>query len=218
VASLVKQAEAGCNIVAVTDDAYFGLFYEDTLKESLFGRLANSHPRLLAVKLDGATKEEFAWGFRTGFLTYACGGEGDRAVVLNALEKKTLGIIRATISNCPHPSQTFVIEALRSPQFIGQKLEKFECLKRRALRTKQVLQQGDFGEAWDFYPFNSGYFMCLRLKKVNAEQLRLHLLEKYGVGTISINQTDLRIAFSCIAEEDIPELFALIHRAVLDLS
>lgn len=218
VAALVKQAEAGCNIVAVTDDAYFGLFYEDTLKESLFGRLANSHPRLLAVKLDGATKEEFAWGFRTGFLTYACGGEGDRAVVLNALEKKTLGIIRATISNCPHPSQTFVIEALRSPQFIGQKLEKFECLKRRALRTKQVLQQGDFGEAWDFYPFNSGYFMCLRLKKVNAEQLRLHLLEKYGVGTISINQTDLRIAFSCIAEEDIPELFALIHRAVLDLS
>jgi aspartate/methionine/tyrosine aminotransferase len=218
VAALVKQAEAGCNIVAVTDDAYFGLFYEDTLKESLFGRLANSHPRLLAVKLDGATKEEFAWGFRTGFLTYACGGEGDRAVVLNALEKKTLGIIRATISNCPHPSQTFVIEALRSPQFIGQKQEKFECLKRRALRTKQVLQQGDFGEAWDFYPFNSGYFMCLRLKKVNAEQLRLHLLEKYGVGTISINQTDLRIAFSCIAEEDIPELFALIHRAVLDLS
>jgi aspartate/methionine/tyrosine aminotransferase len=218
VAALLKQAEAGCNIIAVTDDAYFGLFYEDTLKESLFGRLANRHPRLLAVKLDGATKEEFAWGFRTGFITFACGGEGDQDAVLNALEKKTLGIIRATVSNCPHPSQTFVIEALRSPKFVEQKQEKFECLKRRALRTKQVLEQGGFEDAWDYYPFNSGYFMCLRLKKVNAEQLRLHLLDQYGVGTISINPTDLRIAFSCIAEEDIPELFALIHRAVRDLS
>jgi hypothetical protein len=60
--------------------------------------------------------------------------------------------------------------------------------------------------------------MCLKLKKVDAEQLRLHLLEHYGVGTISINKTDLRIAFSCIAEEDIPELFEIIHRAVMDLS
>jgi aspartate/methionine/tyrosine aminotransferase len=218
VAALVKQAEAGCNIVAVTDDAYFGLFYEDTLQESLFGRLANSHPGLLAVKLDGATKEEFAWGFRTGFITFACGGEGDQDAVLNALEKKTLGIIRATISNCPHPSQAFVIEALRSPKFVEQKQEKFEILKRRAQRTKQVLEQGGFEDAWDYYPFNSGYFMCLRLKKVNAEQLRLHLLDQYGVGTISINPTDLRIAFSCIAEEDISELFALIHRGVRDLS
>lgn len=218
VAALIKQAEAGCNIIAVTDDAYFGLFYEETLKESLFGRLANVHPRLLAIKLDGATKEEFAWGFRTGFITYACGCEKDHDKVLNVLEKKTLGIIRGTISNCSHPSQTFVIEALRSPHFIEEKQSKFECLKKRALRTKQVLEEGGFEEAWDFYPFNSGYFMCLKLKKVNAEQLRLHLLDHYGVGTISINQTDLRIAFSCIAEEDISDLFGLIHQAVLDLS
>ena len=34
---------------------------------------------------------------------------------MTALEKKAMGIIRARISNCPHPSQTFVIEALRSP-------------------------------------------------------------------------------------------------------
>ncbi|MEZ4599176.1 MAG: aminotransferase class I/II-fold pyridoxal phosphate-dependent enzyme [Syntrophotaleaceae bacterium] len=216
--AILRQAESGCNIVAVTDDAYFGLFYEDTLKESLFGRLANRHPRLLAIKLDGATKEEFAWGFRTGFITYAGGLAEEPAPVLNALEKKTLGIIRGTISNCPHPSQTFVIEALRSPLFIQEKQEKFEILKRRALCTKQVLLEGDFADAWEFYPFNSGYFMCLKLKRVDAEVLRLHLLEKYGVGTISINRTDLRIAFSCIAEEDLPELFNIIHRAVQDLS
>jgi hypothetical protein len=38
------------------------------------------------------------------------------------------------------------------------------------------------------------------------------------VGTISIGKTDLRIAFSCIAEKDIQELFDLIYQAVGDLA
>jgi len=218
VAAIKEVAESGCNIVAITDDAYFGLFYEDCLKESLFGKLANLHPRILAIKLDGATKEEFVWGFRTGFITFADGKSDENAPVLTALEKKTMGIIRAKISNCPHPSQTFVIEALRSPKFLEQKEEKFQVMKGRALKTKAVLNSGKYEKAWDYYPFNSGYFMCLKLKTVDAEKLRVHLLDKYGVGTISINKTDLRIAFSCIAEENIQELFDIIHQGVLDLA
>ncbi len=218
VAAILEVAESGCNIVAVTDDAYFGLFYENCLKESLFGKLANLHPRILAVKLDGATKEEFVWGFRTGFITFADGNTYENAPVITALEKKTMGIIRAKISNCPHPSQTFVIEALRSPQFLAQKEEKFQVMKGRALKTKAVLDSGKYGDAWSYYPFNSGYFMCLKLKKVDAEKLRVHLLDKYGVGTISIGKTDLRIAFSCIAEKDIQELFDIIYKAVHDLA
>ena len=115
VAAISEVAEEGCNVVVVTDDAYFGLFYEDSMKESLFGKLANMHPRVLTVKLDGATKEEYVWGFRTGFITFADGEEHENAPVINALEKKTMGIIRATISNCPHPSQTFVIEGAQVP-------------------------------------------------------------------------------------------------------
>jgi len=218
VAAIKEVAEGGCNIVAVTDDAYFGLFYEDSMKESLYGKLANLHPRILTVKLDGATKEEFVWGFRTGFITFADGNDYENEPVITALEKKTMGVIRARISNCPHPSQTFVIEALRSPDFLQQKAEKFEVMKGRALATKRVLDSGKFDEAWDYYPFNSGYFMCLKLKTVDAEKLRVHLLDKYGVGGISIGKTDLRIAFSCIAEEDIPELFDIIYQAVQDLS
>jgi aspartate/methionine/tyrosine aminotransferase len=217
VAAILEVAEAGCNIVAVTDDAYFGLFYDDCLQESLFGKLANLHPRILAVKLDGATKEEFVWGFRTGFITFADGNGYENAPVMTALEKKTMGIIRAKISNCPHPSQTFVIEGLRSPQFLAQKEEKFQVMKGRARKTKQVLDSGKYDSAWSYYPFNSGYFMCLKLKKVDAEKLRVHLLDKYGVGAISIGKTDLRIAFSCIAEENIQELFDLIYQAVQDL-
>ncbi|MHB1397265.1 MAG: aminotransferase class I/II-fold pyridoxal phosphate-dependent enzyme [Trichloromonadaceae bacterium] len=218
VAAIKEVAEAGCNIVAVTDDAYFGLFYEDCMKESLFGKLANLHPRILAIKLDGATKEEFVWGFRTGFITFADGNSYENTPVMTALEKKAMGIIRAKISNCPHPSQTFVIEALRSPKFLEQKEEKFQVMKGRALRTKAVLDSGKYTQAWDYYPFNSGYFMCLKLKTVDAEKLRLHLLDKYGVGAISINKTDLRIAFSCIAEKDIQELFDIIYQGVKDLA
>jgi len=218
VAAVLEAAEGGCNIVAVTDDAYFGLFYEDSMKESLFGKLANLHPRVLAVKLDGATKEEFVWGFRTGFITFADGHDYENAPVMTVLEKKTMGVIRARISNCPHPSQTFVIEALRSSQFQAQKEQKFQVMKGRALKAKEVLDSGKYDSAWSYYPFNSGYFMCLKLKNVDAEKLRVHLLDKYGVGTISIGKTDLRIAFSCIAEENIRELFDLVFQAVEDLS
>jgi aspartate/methionine/tyrosine aminotransferase len=217
VAAINEVAESGCNIVVVTDDAYFGLFYEDSMTESLYGQLANLHPRVLAIKLDGATKEEYAWGLRVGFITFADGNKGENAQVLNALEKKTMGIIRATISNCPNPSQTFILDGLRSPQFPAQKAEKFKVMKGRALKVKEVLADSKFAQAWTYYPFNSGYFMCLKIKGVSAEELRVHLLDKYGVGAISIGKTDLRVAFSCIAEEDIQELFDLIYQAVMDL-
>lgn len=51
-----------------------------------FGKLANIHPRVLTVKIDGATKEEFVWGFRVGFITFA----HEDAAVLHALEQKHL--------------------------------------------------------------------------------------------------------------------------------
>ncbi len=216
VATIKDVAESGCNIVAITDDAYFGLFYEDSMQESLYGKLANIHPRVLTIKLDGATKEEYVWGLRTGFITFA-DGKGENEPVLTALEKKTMGIIRATISNCPHPSQTAVLAALRNPEFAAQKEEKYQVMKGRALEVKRVLADSKYAEAWDYYPFNSGYFMCLKIKDVAAEKVRVQLLDKYGVGTISIGQTDLRVAFSCIAKENIQELFDLIYQAVMDL-
>lgn len=59
--------------------------------------------------------------------------------------------------------------------------------------------------------------MCLTLNQVDAEELRVHLLNLYGVGTIAINSTDLRIAFSCVEEEDLEELFELIYCGINDL-
>ena len=60
--------------------------------------------------------------------------------------------------------------------------------------------------------------MCIRLKRVNAEKLRVHLLDQYGVGLISIGEDNLRVAFSCIDEEDIQPLFDLILQGVNDLT
>lgn len=213
VAAIKEGAEAGINIVAATDDAYFGLFFEDSLHESLFGQLSDLHPRVLPIKIDGATKEEYVWGFRVGFITYAAASDA----LLSALEQKTMGIIRATISSGPHPSQTFVLHALNSPEYHAQKLEKYNIMKARANRVKDLLDNGKYDDVWSYYPFNSGYFMCLKLKTVDAETLRVHLLEQYGVGTIALGKTDLRVAFSCIEENGIDKLFDLIYRGVKDV-
>ena len=68
--TLKASAEKGNDIVVLLDDAYFGLIYEQGIySESLFGLLANAHENLLAVKLDGPTKEDYVWGFRVGFMT-----------------------------------------------------------------------------------------------------------------------------------------------------
>ena len=84
----------------------------------------------------------------------------------------------------------------------------------RAKRVKEVVAQKKYQAAWDVYPFNSGYFMCIRLKTVNAETLRRHLLDKYGVGLISIGEYNLRVAFSCLEEEHIQELFDTVLKGV----
>ncbi len=214
IAALIQAADAGINVVAVLDDAYFGLFFEDSLQESLFGKLANIHPRILPIKVDGATKEEYVWGFRVGFITYAAPSEA----MLNALEQKTLGSIRATISSASHPSQTFILQALQSPAFNQQKAEKFEIMKGRANKVKAILDSADYSDVWEYYPFNSGYFMCLKLKHGNAEGVRTHLLDQYGVGTIALGETDLRVAFSCIEEAYLEDLFTIIHKAVIEVN
>jgi len=214
VEALREVAEQGMNLAVVSDDAYFGLFYENSIKESMFGRIANIHPRILAIKVDGATKEEYMWGFRVGFITYG----SDSPAVLDALQQKTMGILRGTISSASHPSQTFVLNALKSPDFETQKQEKFEILKSRACTVKDVLDHGDYKDAWDYYPFNSGYFMCLKLKGVDAETLRLHLLEQYGVGVIALGESDIRVAFSCVEEQGLKDLFDLIYQGCQDLT
>lgn len=218
--SLVARAERGTKLVVVLDDAYFGLFYHlgaPSMTESLFGLLAGRHPNLFAIKLDGATKELFVWGLRCGFVTYGPGRADTAQAVCDVLDAKTRGAIRGAISNSPQLSQTLIEKALASPSIAEERAEKCRTLHERAARVHEVVTQPRFASSWDVYPFNSGYFMCIRVKGVDSETLRVHLLDRYGVGLISTSPTDLRVAFSCLEVHEVEPLFELVHQAIEEL-
>ncbi|NRA39542.1 MAG: aminotransferase class I/II-fold pyridoxal phosphate-dependent enzyme [Planctomycetes bacterium] len=213
ITAIKDAAEAGTQLVVICDDAYYGMFYdEDCATESMFGALAQIHNNVLAIKVDGATKEEFVWGLRVGFLTY--GTKNGTEAMYKALEQKTGGAIRGSISNVNHPGQTIVLKALESDEFRTQQAEKVAILQERALTTQKECSKEEYADCWDVYPFNAGYFMCLRIKGIDAETLRVHLLEEHGLGTISIGKTDLRVAFSCLENAQIEDVFKRIAQGV----
>ncbi|MDA3940590.1 MAG: aminotransferase class I/II-fold pyridoxal phosphate-dependent enzyme [Spirochaetia bacterium] len=208
---LLKLATGGKKILAIMDDAYFGLFYEkESLKESLFGRMADLHENILAVKVDGVTKENFAWGFRIGFLTYASKNLSTEA--LGAITTKTSGAIRASISNSNKMAQSLVLKSFASDTYQKEKDAGFDILKERYLMVRNLVESFDLDSPLKALPFNSGYFMTF-LYKGDSEKLRVHLLEEYGIGTISIQGKYLRIAYSSVELENLEELYTLIDKA-----
>jgi hypothetical protein len=95
--------------------------------------------------------------------------------------------------------------------------EKFDIMKRRYEKVKQVLSDPKFEMYFKAYPYNSGYFMCIQLADgLLGEEIRQKLLNEFDTGVICFGDI-LRIAFSAVAEKDIPELFENIYRACGDL-
>jgi len=218
--ALVAQAATGTKVVVLTDDAYFGLFYQlgaGSMTESLFGLLTGRHPNLLAVKLDGATKELFAWGLRCGFMTFGPGDPASAEVVCEVLDAKARGAIRGALSNSPMLSQTLVEKALDASSIAAERKEKAEMLRARAAKVHEVVNRPKFRATFDPYPFNSGYFMCVKVKGVDAEKLRVHLLDRHQVGLIATSPTDIRVAFSCLELDQIEPLFETLHTAITEL-
>ncbi|MBN2368595.1 aminotransferase class I/II-fold pyridoxal phosphate-dependent enzyme [Candidatus Woesearchaeota archaeon] len=200
-----ERAEAGCRILVICDDAYFGLVYEEGIyKESIFSNMAGLHENVLAVKADGATKEDFVWGLRVGFLTYSC--KSITKNVCEALELKTTGVVRSTISNASHLSQSLVLAGMESKSSENEKRAKYEILKSRYEKVKSCLDDPRYSDLFEPLPFNSGYFMCIRLKKNDPESVRKALLERYDTGVIAISGV-IRIAYSSLGEKEIPLIF-----------
>ncbi|HAK44509.1 MAG TPA: hypothetical protein DCO79_01120 [Spirochaeta sp.] len=210
--ALVSVADEGYKLLVVTDDAYFGLFYEeDTYKHSLFNELCSAHENILAAKTDGATKEHFVWGFRTGFITF--GSKGMSAEEYKVLETKVAASIRCSISNCSKPAQSLLLKAMQDPNYSSEKAAYEVELKERYLKIKGILAEHENDPVLDPLTFNSGYFMSYKLKKGSAEVLRKKLLEEDGIGTISIQDKYLRVAFSAVDIENIDDLYAKIYKA-----
>ena len=215
--TLRRSADKGNKIVALLDDAYFGLVYEDGVtRESLFTKLLDAHRDILAVKLDGPTKEDYVWGFRVGFITFGFKGATEKQ--LKALESKAAGAIRGNISNAPSISQKILLEAYKSPEYVLEKERKYAVLKKRYdVIRKTLAEHPEYREAFDPMPFNSGYFMCVKPKGVDAEAVRKELLEHYDTGTIMLKGL-LRLAFSAVPTDKLPQLFENVYRAILALT
>ena len=215
---LMEAANAGNSIVLLLDDAYFGLVFEENIiKESLFALLANAHERILAIKFDGPTKEDYVWGFRVGFVTFGCGLCDPQ--MYNALEAKLSGAIRGNISNASNISQTLLINAYTDETYEAQKIEKYRILKKRYEKIREVLSAhaADYNTVFTALPFNSGYFMCVRIKNKDAESVRQLLLKKYGTGVIALGDL-IRIAFSSTPYSKIELLMSNIFWAAKESS
>lgn len=214
---LTEAAKAGNKLAVILDDSYFGLNYEDDIfAESFFSRLAHSHENLLAIKMDGITKEEYAWGFRIGFVTYGIKNGGSE--FYKALEDKTAGAVRGNISNAPNISQSLLLNAMQSETHAREKEINKEKLKERYVKVRETLNaHKEYEKYFEALPFNSGYFMCIRLKNVNTDKVWELLLKKYSTGVICYSEKDLlRIAFSSTPLHKIEDLFNNIYSACKD--
>jgi hypothetical protein len=67
-------------------------------------------------------------------------------------------------------------------------------------------------------PFNSGYFMSFACKGVNAEELRKKLLHEHSIGTIAIDDSHLRIAFSSLDKRNIDEVYGAVYTVAEELA
>lgn len=215
VAALGAAADRGEKLVVLIDDAYFGLVFEPGVyTQSIFTELSDRSPNLLAVKIDGATKEDYVWGFRVGFLTY--GIKGGTPALYEALESKTGGAIRGNISSTSNPAQTLLVKSWTSGGYDAEKQGKFDLLKRRYDEVKRILAaHPEYRERFTALPFNSGYFMCIR-PKADPEKLRQKLLSDYSTGVINFGDI-LRVAFSATPTAKLAKLFDNIYKAAGEL-
>lgn len=216
VAAVKAAAKAGKKIVIVCDDAYFGLVYEKGIHgESLFAEFATLDKNVLAVKLDGTTKEDYVWGLRVGFISFAFKGATDEQ--LKALEAKAAGNVRSCISNSSSIGQHLAIAAFADKGYAKQKKEKYAVLKARYLEIRKILKaHPEYAKNFEAMPFNSGYFMCVKPISVDAEKVRKQLIAKYSTGTIVLSGL-IRLAFSTIPKAKLAKLFANVNAAISDL-
>ncbi|MBQ6136669.1 MAG: aminotransferase class I/II-fold pyridoxal phosphate-dependent enzyme [Kiritimatiellae bacterium] len=216
VAAVKSAARAGKRIVVILDDAYFGLVYEKGVHgESLFSEFSSLHANVLAVKLDGTTKEDYVWGLRVGFITFAFKGATEEQ--LKALEAKAAGNVRSCVSNVTSIGQHLAIQAFADPGYRAQKREKFAVLKKRYHQIRVILKtHPEYATRFEAMPFNSGYFMCVKPIGVEAEAVRRHLIAKYSTGTIVLSGL-IRLAFSTIPTVKLAKIFQNVSDAVDDL-
>src|SRR5699024_2300273 len=151
--------------------------------QSLFTALTNLHlNNLLPIRLDGATKEFFAWGLRVGFIRFGVENETTKQV----LEAKVKGLIRSNISSGSLPSQSADKYVLENHETFDKEIKhNIDTLQYSDDVTESFGYDEKYTPYWQAYDFNSCYFMAHQIKGGNPEELRQNLINKYSIGVIA---------------------------------
>ena len=205
VINIFAKENTNKQIIIVSDDAYFGLFFEENHKTPTLSatyKLAENE-NCLIVKLDGITKEFYSWGLRVGFITYYTKNNELRKILL----EKTQGYLRSTTSSPSNLSQQIAVRLLENKQSLEEKAINDKIIEERYDELKQAISKENLNSLVTVLPFNSGYFFTIKLpSNINAHEFRLKFLNEYKYGVYSMDDDHIRIAFSCLDKELIPEL------------
>ena len=221
-AACSRQAERGTKVVAVLDDAYFGLFYHlgGAVDDRVAVRAAGEPPPESARdparrRHQGAVR--LGPALRLPDLRARPRGHAP-SEVCEVLDAKVRGAIRSGISNVPQLSQSLVAKALASSSIADERKQKHEMLRARAERVHEVANAPRFRESWEVYPFNSGYFMCVQARgggrraraAAPARPLRHRRDRGRGARTCASRSP-------VSSSTEIEPLFETLHRAIQEL-
>ena len=114
-------------------------------------------------------------------------------------------------------SAALALAAFADPGYAQQKRDKYAVLMKRYHEIRAILKaHPEYADFFEVMPFNSGYFMCVKPKGVDAESVRRRLIEKYSTGTIVLSGL-IRLAFSTIPTAKLATLFKNVADAIADL-
>lgn len=204
--------ESGKWVIAVCDDAYEGFTYtNDCMHYSLFGEIAG-RLGVLAVKLDGVSKEFLWYGARIGCITYGVpeNHAAKKDLITGELEEKTAAALRSSVSNCNHAAQEIIARGITDKlgALLAERMRVIEVLKKRWETYNEHMRKADRNVLVPLAS-NSGFFALVDLVKAAADDVADLLMTKYKVGIVPITsggKNSLRIAFCSVTAADIPRL------------
>jgi aspartate/methionine/tyrosine aminotransferase len=218
-------------IIILIDDAYEPYIYsEGVINRSIFYDFQQLTEDVIPVKLDGITKELLMYGGRIGFVTLGLKPSWIKNIeelkLLNLeLDNKLSGMIRSTISNCNHFYQAITLKLFKEKgmdKILNSRKYIIDLIKKRFekinLKLKEI-QNPDI----TIDPNAGGFFLFINLNpnKIKATEFADHLLKKYKVGIIPIenkeeNVNGIRIAYCSIDINQISEIVNRIKLALKD--
>lgn len=199
--------ETGGHVVVLCDDAYEGYVYSDRPRTSLFYRLVGRHPRLLAIKCDGITKELLFWGGRLGAATTAFEKEAtpeERVQAEAEWENKLSAVVRGMISSASTPVQTLIGRLLADPAaLIEARAPLLASLVERHRAMERALDAPEARAAFRPDPFHGGLFALLNLVAGDATQAARNLLSGPKIGVVPFGRSGqdlnaLRVTYATV--------------------